>query len=154
MALITVSNFDEFAAYEGKELGSSAPHTVTQEQVNKFADATIDHQWIHTDPEKAKDGPFGTTIAHGYLSLSLVPYLWNQILEATNLKMMVNYGIENLRFTQPVKVGSEVILHAKLAALTNLRGIAKSEVEVKLEIVGEKKPAFSAKLILLYHFNE
>jgi len=154
MALITVSSFEEYAEYEGKELGRSEPFTITQDQINEFASATHDHQWIHTDEEKAKEGPFGTTIAHGYLTLSMVPHMWEQILKAENLKMMVNYGIETLRFGQAVKVGAELQLAAKLKSITNLRGICKAEVEAKMEIVGERKPAFTAILVLLYHFNE
>lgn len=153
MAIITVKGFDDFKSYEGNELGKSEYLKITQEQINKFAEATIDHQWIHTDPEKAKSGPFGTTIAHGYLTLSVVPHLWNQIVEVENLKMMVNYGIEKLRYTLPVKVDSEVRLVARLKALNDLRGISKAEVDVKLEIKNEEKPAFVATLIFLYHFK-
>ncbi len=153
MAILTISSFEEFNAYLGKDLGQSEKLLITQEQIDKFADATLDHQWIHTDIEKAKDGPFGTTIAHGYLTLSLVPYMWGQILEAKNLKMMVNYGIEKFKFGQPVPVGSELILKANLEKLTNLRGITKAEVGARMEIVGNNKPAFTGTLILLYHFN-
>ncbi len=151
--MILVGSFAEFEKYLGQNLGQSAYHKISQEQINQFATATLDHQWIHTDEKKAASGPFGTTIAHGYLTLSLVPYLWGQILEARNLKMMVNYGIENLKFGQPVPVGSELALHAKLDKLTNLRGITKAEFEAKMEIKGNPKPAFTATLILLYHFE-
>ena len=154
MALITISSFNEFSKYLGSELGASQPLKVTQEQINQFADATLDHQWIHTDLEKAAAGPFGSTIAHGYLTLSLVPFMWGQILEAQNLKMMVNYGIERFKFGQPVPVGSELLLKAKLENLTNLRGITKAEVAARMEIVGNKKPAFTGVLVLLYHFND
>ncbi len=153
MALITISSYDEFKQYLGQDLGSSQEHEVTQAQIDKFADATLDHQWIHTDPARAKDGPFGSTIAHGYLTLSMVPYMWGQILEAKNLKMMVNYGIEKFKFGQPVPVGSKLILKAKLEALNDLRGITKAEVGARMEIVGNPKPAFTGTLILLYHFN-
>jgi acyl dehydratase len=151
--MIVVSSYDEFEKYVGQEMGCSEFTQVTQEQINKFADATLDHQWIHTDPEKAKNGPFGTTIAHGYLTLSLVPFLWGQILEAKNLKMMINYGVDNMKFGAPVPVGSEIRLHAKLDKLTNLRGITKAEFGAKMEIKGGAKPAFTATLILLYHFE-
>lgn len=153
MANITINNFEEFQQYLGKDLGESEQFLVTQEQINQFAAATHDHQWIHTDPEKAKDGPFGGPIAHGYLSLSMIPHLWNQILEVNNLKMMVNYGIEKLRFTQPVPVGSALVLSARLEGLTNLRGIIKAEVAARMSIVGERKPVFTGTLVLLYHFN-
>lgn len=151
--MITVSSYDEFEKYIGEEMGVSEYLTVSQEQINQFAGATLDHQWIHTDEEKAKEGPFGTTIAHGYLTLSLVPYLWGQILEAKNLKMMINYGVNDLKFGAPVPVGSELRLHAKLDKLTNLRGITKAEFGAKMEIKDSKKPAFTATLILLYHFG-
>ncbi|MEO9475555.1 MAG: MaoC family dehydratase [Cyclobacteriaceae bacterium] len=151
--MIVVGSYEEFEKYIGEEMGVSDYTKVTQEQINKFAESTLDHQWIHCDEEKAKDGPFGTTIAHGYLTLSLVPYLWGQILEAKNLKMMINYGVDNLKFGAPVPVGSELRLHAKLSKLQNLRGITKAEFAAKMEIKDSKKPAFTATLILLYHFE-
>ena len=154
MGKIIINSFEEFQGYEGQELGQSAPHLVTQDQINLFADATIDHQWIHTDAEKAAAGPFGQPIAHGYLTLSMIPHMWNQILEVNNLKMMVNYGIEKLKFNQPVPVGSELILKAKLEGLKNLRGTIRAEVGAKMEIVGNPKPAFSGTLVMLYHFND
>ncbi|AWW31134.1 MaoC family dehydratase [Echinicola strongylocentroti] len=154
MSQLVINSFEEFEKYIGQSLGSSEYHTITQDQINKFADATLDHQWIHTDPEKAKvEGAFGNTIAHGYLTLSLVPYLWEQIVKVNNLKMLVNYGIESLRFAQPVVVDSEVRLHASLSNITNLRGTVKTEMSIKLEIKGQKKPAFTGKLIFLYHFK-
>ncbi len=153
MSRLVINNLEEFKKYVDQDLGESELLKVTQDQINKFADATIDHQWIHTDPEKAKDGPFGTTIAHGYLSLSLVPYLWGQILEVRNLKMMINYGIDKLKFNQPVKVNDELILKAHLESVTDLRGITKVEVGARMEVIGNKKPVFTATLILLYHFE-
>ena len=109
--MITINNYAEFEAYLGKEIGTSGWHIIDQQQINKFAEATIDHQWIHTDPERAKtDGPFGATIAHGYLTVSLLPYFWHQIADVQNLKMEINYSIENIRFAQPVKVDKPVRL--------------------------------------------
>lgn len=154
MSLITIGSFEDFGKYVGRELGVSDYHQITQDQINQFASATIDHQWIHTDPERAKsEGVFGDTIAHGYLTLSLVPYLWDQIIHVNNLKMMVNYGIESLRFAQPVLVNNEVRLNANLKSLANLRGTIKAEVNVKLEIKDQKKPAFTGVLVFLYHFK-
>jgi len=151
---IPISCFDDFALHEGEELGTSDKLTITQDMIDKFAGATLDHQWIHTDPERAKkEGGFGSTIAHGYLTLSIVPHLWDQIVHVTNLKMMINYGVEKFRFGQAVKVDDTVILHAKLEKIVNLRGIVKAEVGAKLEIVGEKKPAYTGTLVFLYHFN-
>ena len=154
MSKLIINSFEDFQEYIGKELGVSEYHKVTQDQINLFADATIDHQWIHTNPEKAKaEGAFGGTIAHGYLTLSLVPFLWNQIVQVNNLKMMVNYGIENLRFANPVKVNDEMRMHATLANISDLRGTIKTEMKVKIEIKGERKPALAAQLIFLYHFQ-
>ena len=152
---VIINNFKEFQQYVGKELGTSDYLKITQEQINKFADATCDHQWIHVDPEKAKkESPYGTTIAHGYLTLSLLPYLWNQIVEVKNVKMLVNYGIEKLRFNQAVLVDSEMRLKAELLTLANLRGITKAEIKATLEIKGYKKTALEAVVVFLYHFNE
>jgi acyl dehydratase len=138
----------------GEELGVSEYHQVTQDQINMFADATLDHQWIHIDPQRATlESHFKSTIAHGYLTHSLIPYLWDQIAEVKNFTMLVNYGIENLKFNQPVLVNQEVRLRVKLKALTNLRGIAKTEMAVTLEIKGNPKPAFTAVIIFLYHFK-
>ena len=153
MTPLQIGSFEDFEKYNGQDLGTSEYFIITQPQINLFADATHDHQWIHCDQERAKaEGAFGNTIAHGYLTLSIVPHLWEQIVQVTNLKMMINYGIENLRFAQAVTVNSEVRLVAKLKNVANLRGTVKAEVEVKLEIKDEKKPAFTGVLIFLYHF--
>ncbi len=153
MSPVKIASFKDFKAYEGKEIGTSDWHLIDQEQVGKFADATLDHQWIHLDEQRAKNTPFGGTIAHGYLTLSLAPYLWKQIAEVTNLKMMINYGIEKLKFNQPVKVGSSVRLVAKLNSIIDLRGISKAQLDITLEIKEEKKPAYTASLVFLYHFE-
>ncbi|MBB6110440.1 Acyl dehydratase [Mucilaginibacter lappiensis] len=151
--MIIINNYNEFEQQLGKDLGVSEWHTITQEQINKFADATLDHQWIHTDPEKAKtESPFKTTIAHGYLTLSLIPYLWKQVADIRNLKMEINYGIENLRFAQPVLVNDKVRLKVKLSNLINLRGVTKTTMTIELEIEGQKKPAFAGDVVFLYHF--
>lgn len=149
-----IQSYDELATYEGQELGVSEYHTITQEQVQKFAEATLDYQWIHLDAERAeKESPFGATIAHGYLTVSLLPFLWAQIVEIKNLKMQVNYEIESLRFNQAVVVNSQVRLKAKLASLKNLRGVAKAQIEVTLEIKDQKKSAYAGLITFLYHFN-
>jgi len=153
--MVVVNNYEEFEAYLGKEIGLSQWHVIDQAQINKFADATLDHQWIHTDEEKAKtDGPFKATIAHGYLTLSLIPYLWKQIADIRNIKMEINYGIESFKFGQAVVVNSEVQLTAKLKSIVNLRGITKVIIEAKLDIKGEKKPAYTGDVMFLYHFND
>ena len=155
MGQLIINNYEEFEQYVGKELGTSDYHKVTQEQINQFADATLDHQWIHVDTERVKtDSPYKATIAHGYLSVSILPYLWYQIIKVRNVTMLVNYGIESLKFGLPVVVESEVRLKTKLKALTNLRGTAKAEVEVILEIKDSKKPAFKGVIVFLYQFNK
>ena len=153
MSKVIISSFEEFNTFLGQNIGSSDYLPITQDRINKFADATLDHQWIHTDPERAAKSPFGSTIAHGYLTLSILPHLWEQIAEIRNIKMMVNYGIESLKFAEPVLVNDEVKLHASLESLTDLRGITKCVLGVKLEVKGKKKPALKASLVFLYHFN-
>jgi acyl dehydratase len=153
MSKLIIRSFEEFQSYTGRELGVSDYHQITQEQINLFADATLDHQWIHTDPERAaKESPYGTTIAHGYLNLSVLPYLWEQIVEVHNNKMLVNYGIEKLKFNQPVKVNDQVRVRAKLNSIVNLRGTSKAEIDIVLEIKDNPKPAFQGTIIFLYHF--
>lgn len=152
--MITISSHNEFEAYLGKELGVSNWHNINQQQINLFADATLDHQWIHTNAERAQnEGPFKATIAHGYLTLSLLPYLWEQIADIQKLKMQINYGIENLRFAQAVTVDSQVRLKAKLANIANLRGVTKATITVELEIEGQKKPAYTGDVVFVYHFE-
>lgn len=155
MSKIIIGSHEEFEKYLGEEIGVSDYLKITQEQINKFADATLDHQWIHLDQERAKEEtPFGTTIAHGYLTVSVAPYLWRQIAEIHNLKMMINYGIEKLKFNQPVTVNSEVRLRAKLHSLVDLRGVSKAQLQVTLEIKDNPKPAFTAIIVFLYHFEK
>jgi len=154
MAKVVINSFQEFQQYTGKEIGVSDYLIITQEQINEFAHATHDHQWIHTDPQRAAaESQFKSTIAHGYLTLSLVPHFWYEVAEVNNVKMLVNYGIENLRFNQPVLVNQAVRMRVKLRALTDLRGIAKAEMDVVLEIFENPKPAFTATIVFLYHFK-
>jgi len=153
--MVIIHNFTEFEALLGKEIGTSGWHTITQEQINQFAHATLDHQWIHVDEERAKnEGPFGATIAHGYLTVSLLPFFWHQIADVQNLKMEINYSVESIKFAQPVKVNSNVRLIAKLASIVNLRGITKASIGVTMEIEGEKKPAYTGEVVFLYHFKD
>ena len=154
MGKLIINSYEEFEEFVGRTLGTSDYHKITQDQINKFADATLDHQWIHVDEERAKnESPYGATIAHGYLSVSLLAYLWFQIIEVNNITMLVNYGIENLKFGQAVVVNSEIRTVTKLKAITNLRGTAKAEVEVVLEIKGSKKNALKGVIVFLYQFK-
>ncbi|GAB2944118.1 MaoC family dehydratase [Hymenobacter coalescens] len=155
MSTLTIRSLAELEQYQGQELGVSEYFTITQEQINRFAEATLDYQWIHLDAARAKaESPFGGTIAHGYLTLSLLPYLWAQIVSIENLKMQVNYEIESLRFNQAVAVDNAVRLRTKLLSVKNLRGIAKAQIEVTLEIQDQKKPAYTGVVTFLYHFAE
>jgi len=155
MAQLTINSFEEFQSFEGKELGVSDYLQVTQQMINLFADATLDHQWIHTDTERAKvESPFKSTIAHGYLTLSLLPHLWLQIVEVNNIQMMVNYGIEKFKFNQAVLVNDRVRVRVFLESVKDLRGITKAQLKAILEIENSKKPAFEGSIIFLYHFNK
>jgi acyl dehydratase len=149
-----INNYQEFEALLGKEIGVSEYITITQDQINKFAEATIDHQWIHVDPERAAvESPFGKTIAHGYLTLSMLTYLWFSIVDVRNVKMVVNYGMEKLRFNHPVVVDSRIRARVSLESIANLRGIARIQVKIILEIEGVKKPAYDCLATFLYHFE-
>lgn len=151
---LVINSHAEFEKYIGKELGVSDYLKISQDRIDKFAEATLDYQWIHTDPKRAKkEGNFGSTIAHGYLNISIAPYLWEQIADIRNIDMMINYGVEDLKFNQPVVVDSEVRLKATLQSLANLRGISKCHLKINLEIKGNMKPAFTGVLIFLYYFN-
>lgn len=155
MSKVVIKSFDELEKLIGSDLGVSDYHEFTQDQINLFADATLDHQWIHTDVEKAKaESAFGNTIAHGYLTISILPHLWNQIVDVQNLKMQVNYGIEKLKFAAPVLVNSRVRLHAKVVNVVNLRGVTRANIGIKLEIEGNRKPAYQGEIVFLYHFTE
>lgn len=154
MGKLIVNSYEEFAAHVGEQIGVSEWKEVTQERINLFADATDDHQWIHVDVEKAKaESPYKSTIAHGYLTLSLLPSLWGEVIEVNNTTMMVNYGMDKMRFGQPVLVGSSVRLVTSLNSLVNLRGIAKAEVKFRIEIKDQRKPALEGLATFLYYFK-
>jgi acyl dehydratase len=139
----------ELLSAEGVPLGSSAWHQVTQDQVDRFADATGDHQWIHVDPERAANGPFGGTVAHGYLTLSLVPMFAAQLLEVAGLAMAVNYGTEKVRFPAPVPVGSRLRDTAEIVqAVETAHGI-RLTVRHTIEIEGQDKPGCVAETVAL-----
>ncbi len=142
--------FDSIANHVGEHLGYSAWHSVTQEQVNKFADATGDHQWIHIDVERAKAGPFGGPIAHGYLTLSLAPILLAQVLQVEGVKMGVNYGTNKVRFPSPVPVGSNLRLGAQLASVEDVPGGKQVTIVATFEVEGAAKPSCVAELVFRY----
>ena len=140
-------SLDSFAAAAGQHLGYSDWHTITQDQVNTFAEATGDHQWIHVDPEKAAKGPFGAPIAHGFLTLSLLPLLQHGTYKVEGLSMGINYGLNKVRFPQPVKVGAKVRGGAELVEITEVPGGKQAVVRWTIEIDGEPKPACVADFV-------
>jgi acyl dehydratase len=148
----TVNGLDEIKALAGQHLGYSEWWEITQDRVNKFADATDDHQWIHVDPERAKTGPFGGPIAHGYLTLSLLIPLWSEILQIEGIKMAVNYGLNRVRFTAPVPVGAKIRLGTKLADVKEVSGGGvEALVEAVVEVEGAAKPAVVAEAVYRYY---
>lgn len=154
MSKLVINSYEDFEKYVGQELGVSDYLQVDQNRINMFADATLDHQWIHVDTERAKtESPFKSTIVHGYLTLSLLPYLWNQIIEVNNLKMMINYGLDKMKFGQAVLSGQSVRLSTKLQTLTNLRGAIKAEIKFTIDIKETGKKALEGIAIFIYYFN-
>ncbi|MFJ7335250.1 MaoC family dehydratase [Streptomyces sp. NPDC101110] len=138
---ITVNGLDELKKLAGSDLGTSEWIEVTQERIDTFADATGDHQWIHVDPERAKEGPFGAPIAHGYLTLSLFIPLFTELLDVQGVTTKVNYGLNKVRFPAPVKAGSRIRLTARLAEVEEVPGGVQITVEGAVEIEGGTKPA-------------
>ena len=144
------SGLDEFVAAEGAELGPTDWLEVTQDRVNLFADATDDHQWIHVDPERAANGPFGGTIAHGLLTLSLLPHFTQQLYTVDNIAMAINYGYNKVRFITPVRVGVKIRARAQIAKVDQLDGAVQATVTVTVEIDGSDKPAAVAESIVRF----
>ncbi|MBZ8178284.1 MaoC family dehydratase [Corynebacterium sp. 3HC-13] len=143
-----IISFHDAQKLEGKDLGYSSWVEITQDRINTFADATDDHQWIHTDPEQAKDGPFGTAIAHGFLTLSLIIPMWTELLDITDVSTKVNYGLDRVRFTAPVPVGSRVRLGARITEIAEVKGDGLHIVaEGNIEIEGQERPAVVATFI-------
>ncbi len=148
MAVTTVQGVEGVQGLVGQHMGYSNWVQITQEQVNLFAEATGDHQWIHVDPERAKrESPFGGPIAHGYLTLSLIPSLLPEIVEIEGFAMGVNYGTEKVRFPSPVPVGSRVRAGATLASATPFDGGISMNMDVTVEVEGGSKPAMVATVV-------
>jgi acyl dehydratase len=148
MAQTTVEGIEGVQGVVGQQLGHSDWVTITQEQVDRFADATGDHQWIHVDPERARrESPFGGPIAHGYLTLSLVPALLAQVLEINGFRMGVNYGTEKVRFPSPVPVGARVRAGITLESATPFEGGIAMNLGVTMEVEGGTKPAMVATVV-------
>jgi acyl dehydratase len=149
MAELTLKR-DELRSYVGERLGASAWHEVTQVQVGLFADATGDHQWIHIDPERAASGPFGGTVAHGFLTLSLAPMLVQEVLEVADAPVTINYGLNKVRFPAPLPVGSRVRADVRCAAVDDVPGGLQATFTVTFEREGGSKPVCVAELLLRY----
>jgi len=145
----TFSTFDEVAAASGEELGTSDWLLIDQDRVNQFADATGDHQWIHVDEEQATRGPFGGTIAHGYLTLSLVPWLGSQVFSLETPGAKLNYGVNKVRFPNPVRVGKRVRAHVAMGEVTEIPTGRQMTLKYTIEIEDEAKPACVAETVVL-----
>ncbi len=146
----TFASLDEFVAAKGESLGFSEWHKITQEQVNAFADATGDHQWIHVDIERAASGPFGGTIAHGYLTVSLLPILSMEIFAIEKLTMGINYGLDRVRFPSPVLTGSSIRAEATLTDVKQTHLGSLASVRMRVEIEGQEKAACVADTLSLF----
>ena len=144
----TVNGLDEVRALAGQDLGESSWRTITQEQVNQFADVTDDHQFIHVDPDRAKDGPFGRTIAHGFLTLSLSVSLLDEVVRFEGISMLINYGLNKVRFPAPVPVGEQLRLKAALGEVEEVKGGVQAVVNLTYEVQGQERPACVAELVL------
>jgi acyl dehydratase len=148
----TIANgVDELRELAGADLGASSWLEITQDRVDTFADATGDHQWIHVDAERAATGPFGGTIAHGYLTLALVIPLWSEILEVKGVTMGLNYGLNRVRFPAPVPVGSKIRLHARVVSVEAVTGGVQLAAEFTTELHGVDKPAAVAEALYRYY---
>ena len=149
---LTANGLDELKALAGADLGHTGWLEISQDRVNAFADATSDHQWIHVDTEKAAAGPFGGTIAHGYLTLSLVVHLMNELLDVRGVSMGINYGLNKVRFPAPVPVGSKVRLAAQVGAVEDAGvNAVQAVVDVTVELAGSEKPACAAQTVFRYY---
>jgi acyl dehydratase len=146
-----VETLDELRSLVGTELGSSSWIEIDQARIDTFADATNDHQWIHVDPERSKDGPFGTTIAHGYLTLSLLIPMWSDILDVKNVTARVNYGLGKVRFPAPVPVGSKIRTTATLLSVEDVAGGVQITVDAVIEREGGEKPVCVAQPIFRFY---
>ncbi len=147
----TVNGIDQFHGIVGQHLGWSDWRTITQDQVNLFADATGDHQWIHVDPERAAGGPFGAAIAHGYLTLALAPVLLGEVLVVEGMTFGVNYGCNKVRFPAPVKVGSKLRCGVAIASVEDVEGGVQVNLDLTFETEGSTKPSCVAQVVYRYY---
>ncbi|HUJ06774.1 MAG TPA: MaoC family dehydratase [Streptosporangiaceae bacterium] len=149
---VTVNGIEELKALAGADLGRTGWMEMTQDRVNTFADATDDHQWIHVDPERAAAGPFGGTIAHGYLTLAVVIPLFSELLQVGGISMGINYGLNKVRFPAPVRVGSKIRLAGRLGAIESVgTNAVQMVVDFTVEVEGSDKPACVAQAVYRYY---
>ena len=152
MAAKIINGIGEILALANQEIGRSEWLEITQERVNAFADATLDHQWIHIDAERAKaESPFKTPIAHGYLTLSLLAYLLDQVIEVKGVKMVINYGLNKLRYPTPVPVGSRLRLALAFGGVEEIKGGVQVSMLTTVELDGSPKPAAVAEVLFRYY---
>lgn len=149
---VVVRNAEEIRALVGEEIGTSSWVEMTQDQIDGFANLTGDHQWIHTDPERAASGPFGTTVAHGYLTLSLLIPLLEEVLLVENRTSSINYGLDTVRFPAPVPSGSRFRMSATLAEATDIDSGVQVKIDCTFEVDGQERPACVARAVLRHHF--
>ena len=154
MAITIIKNLEQFLSMEGECLGTSEWLTIDQNVINHFADSTFDHQWIHVDSERAKkDSPYQKTIAHGYLTLSLIPHFLDDIIEVRNLKQLVNYSVEKMVFRSAVSVNSNLRMKATLKSAKDLGDICKASIQCSFEVEGKMEPVLEGSIVFLYYFK-
>ena len=146
-----IATFDELPGLVGRDLGVTEYREITQERINEFASAADDDQWIHTDPERAKDGPFGAPIAHGFLTLALVIPFWSELFDVEGVSSKVNYGLDRVRFTSPVPVGSRVRMHSVIEAVEEVKGGVQLTTANTIQIEGQERPALVATFIARFY---
>lgn len=155
MSPVIINCYEDFEALLGKEIGTSDYIQVDQDRINLFADATLDHQWIHVDEERCKtESPFHQTIVHGYLTLSLLPYLWGQIIQVNNLERLVNYGMDKMKFGMPVLSGQSIRLRTELTDMANLRGAVKMSMHFVIEVKESGKKTLEGVCTFVYYFKK
>ncbi|MBQ9286585.1 MAG: MaoC family dehydratase [Bacteroidaceae bacterium] len=155
MAKVIINSYEDFEQLLGKQIGASDYLKVDQDRINLFADATLDHQWIHVDEERCRtESPFHQTIAHGYLTLSLLPYLWEQMIQVNNLERLVNYGMDKMKFGQPVLSGQSVRMTTFMESLANLRGAIRMSIHFNIEIKETGKTALEGVATFIYFFKK
>jgi acyl dehydratase len=146
-----VVTFDELYGLSGRDLGVTEYVEITQQRIDAFADTANDHQWIHTDPARAKGGPFGTTIAHGFLTLSLIVPFWTELFDVVGVASKVNYGLDRVRFTAPVPVGSRIRMHSVIESVEEVTGGAQVTSGNTIQIEGGQRPALVATFIARFY---